>query len=134
MITYRNYSPVAWPPNDWGMPVPGWGMHPVLAGNRMIAVGASPDGLGAFGYDMVIKTPIGNQTITVPLEDMIASAMPQLEKQFVDKIWPQLQPKLRKELEDSVASAKADMRKDLFVAAAVVIGAIGIAAAWTKKR
>jgi len=37
MITYRNYRPIAYR-DEKLVPVPGWGMHPILAGSRVIGI------------------------------------------------------------------------------------------------
>jgi hypothetical protein len=54
MITYRNYHPVAYP-DEKLVPVPGWGMHPILAGNPVIGI----SGIGAYAR----AVPSGIRTV-----------------------------------------------------------------------
>lgn len=194
MITYRNYSPVAYPTEKL-VPVPGWGMRPLLAGNPVIAIGNSElenyqpvipkrhpvryelapirgipivphttraiistpafyrtpggmDGVGALGYDLAIKTPVGTQTISVPLEEMVKKAIDtgwpilqtRLEQEFpkllgqaqdavVTQLWPKMQPKLRSEINYGLGEA----RKTGYLIGAMIVASVFAAAWWVKK-
>lgn len=131
--SYKTPGPVAYPDERWA-PVPGWGMRPEMAGPRVI-------GIGGLGYDLPIKTPIGTQTISVPIEammtDTINAAWPQVRNKLmaevpgildmavtkardkaVSDLWPTLQPKLRKEVDYAIMEART-------VAVVVGLGVIG---------
>lgn len=103
METYRNWHPVAYRSSAYA-PVPGWGMQPIMAGSRIIAIGG-----------------LGN-----PLDAMTSAA--------TDQVWAQLQPKLRAELQAAVTEVRDEMRRDLMIGAGLVITAVGLAALWGKKR
>lgn len=103
METYRNWHPVAYRSSATA-PVPGWGMQPIMAGSRTIAIG----GLGG------------------PLDSVASVA--------TDQVWAQLQPRLRTELQAAVADVRDEMRRDLVIAAGVVVMAVGAAAWWSKRR
>src|SRR6185369_1050599 len=100
METYQTYRPIAYPPSDKGMPVPGWDMRRLLAGSPTIAIGAIPSqskamiiqGRSPFssrgiviqgkqaayhglGLDMTIQTPVGPQQVSIPIEDAMNAAM-----------------------------------------------------------
>jgi hypothetical protein len=110
--------------------------------------------LRGLGYDLVIKAPapIGNHTISIPIEDMakkaadaaVAAAWPAVkqkiegelpvllataEKSVVNELWPQMQPKLRAEVDYALAQGK---KTAALVGLAVVV-AIAISAMWVKK-
>lgn len=135
MNTYRNYHPIAYMDERF-VPVPGWGMHPVLAGGRTIAIG----GMHGLGLDIPIKTPIGTQTISVPVESAAKAAAeaawPVLQKKMeaelpklVSKAVAQAQPKLRAEIDRGLKEAK----KTGYVIGFFVVAAIAASAWWVKK-
>jgi hypothetical protein len=153
---YTNVLPVAmhYEPH---VPVPGWGMHPVQAGPRRIAIGGyGASGLGWTGDATLVIPGLGTKTahINVPLEKMaedVATATlakiwpivedkitkelaPQLlaeaQKQIVSKLWPVMQPKLRAEVDRVATPAK----QGAVVAVVAIMGAIGLGAWWISKK
>lgn len=123
------------------VPAPSYAQFPSPYGHRPVS---------GLGYDLVIKAPapIGNHTISIPIEDMakhaVDSAWPEAQKKIeaempkllnqaqaavVDKLWPVMQPKLRAEVDYALAQGK---KTAALVGVAVVV-AIAISAMWVKK-
>lgn len=148
---YTNIVPVAMP-YEPHVPVPGWGMHPIQAGPRRIAVGAGPDGLGWEGSTTISIPGIGTKKITidVPIEklakdavaavwptveqkvtkELLPAALAEAQKQIVTKLWPTMQPKLRAEVDRVATPAK----QGAVVAVVAIVGAIGLGAWWIAKK
>lgn len=150
-------------PGSWRAPFPGWGVRPVMAGPRRLSVGGLGGGEG-FGYNITIGTPVGNQTISVPIEQMandagqmaINAAWPPLKtkieaelptiisklesqlptvfaaasKEVVTNLWPQMQPKLRSEVDYALGEAK----KTGFLVGGAVVGAILLSTLYLRKQ
>jgi len=106
--------------------------------------------LSGLGYDLVIKAPapIGNQHVSIPIEDMAKhavdaawpTAQQKIEAEFpkllsqaqaavINDLWPKLQPKLRTEVDYALAKGQ---KTAALVGLAVVV-AIAVSAMWVKK-
>lgn len=102
----------------------------------------------ALGYDLPIKTPLGTQTISVPIESLakaaVAAAWPDVQKKLyaelpkvldvaqdkvVKELWPKLQPKMRAEIDRGIKQG----RTTAYVVTAVVLAGLFGAAWWIKK-
>jgi hypothetical protein len=148
---YRN-NPSAWFPGEKRAKLPG-GANSILAGRPVV-------GIGALGYDVTIGTPIGDQTISIPLEKIVADAanmgmkvaipqvnkaleaeMPNLlkmaEASVINELWPKIQPKLRNEADRALATGKTEIRRDLTIAViaigASILGGIVLATKASKR-
>ncbi len=66
-------------------------------------------GATALGYDLVIDTPFGKQTVSLPLEKMTQD----LSKQAVEAAWPSIQTKLNAEMPKLLATAEDQAMKVL---------------------
>lgn len=156
METYRNYAPIAYPPTDKRVPVPGWDMRALLAGSPIIAIGSVPtmnqggtprgviiyggNGVAAkatpaqsfhgFGYDMVIQTPVGPQTISIPIEEMTNKVI----GDALTTLWPQIQPKLKAELDAAVGEAKSEIRRDMVIGGVALMAVMIAVLKWNKQR
>lgn len=121
MITYKNYHPIAYYDEQF-VPVPGWGMQPLLAGNPVIAI-------GGLGLDIPIKTPLGTQNVSIAIEP-IANAV-------VAAAWPALQQKIEAEviprMRTEISAAGKEAKQTSYVLGAVVVAAIFASAWWVKK-
>ena len=117
--SYVNYHPVAYPGEPYS-PVPGWGMRPLMAGPRVLAV-------NGYGMDVDINLPIvGKQTLHMPIEPAI--------QQGVEAAWPSIEVKLKASLDAALSEGKSSMHKDVVAATVTIIAAIGVAAWWLKRR
>jgi len=99
-------------------------------------------GLGhvGLGYDVVIGTPLGNQTISIPLEDMSKT----MGKQAADAAWTEIKPQIEAEVTKLMSQVTAIVDKTVdqqvnkvlkkvgssatSLATPAVIGAIGVGA------
>lgn len=159
-------NPQAGYPGEKHAMLPG-GANPALAGKRTIAIGgipnrrpvlrARPRAVNGLGYDFTIGTPLGDQTISIPIEKAVTdattmamnTAIPLLKKQMpafmaealkaanadiVGTLWPELQPKLQDQIDATVALAKTELRRDLILTVGAIVLSVAAATIFLKPK